>query len=263
MILVGKMDSVMVAALLGLEANALYTTAFYMATVIEIPKRAITSIASPLIATAFGKADMTEILTLYQKTSINQFIIGALLLVGVLINFPSIFQLMPKGDTYRAGEFVVVVIGIGKLLDMTFGPSSEIIGLSKYYWFNLVVISMLAITTVVSNYLLIPRLGINGAAYGSLIALVIYNVFKFAFIYWKLRIQPFTAATIKVTVITGVTFMIGYYLPRLSSVFPDIIYRSFIVTILYCALIFGSKVSPDINRLVQTVFSKARKILGR
>jgi O-antigen/teichoic acid export membrane protein len=258
MILVGKMDSVMVAAMLGLESNALYTTAFYMATVIEIPKRALSTIASPLIAKSFGKNDLNEILMLYRKTSINQFIIGALLLVGVLCNFSNIFDLMPKGDAFRSAQYVVVIVGFGKLIDMAFGPSSEIIGLSKHYWFNLVVITLLAATTITANYLLIPSMGINGAAFGSLIALVIYNVVKFAFIWFKLSLQPFSTATFKVMIITGLVLLIGLYLPKFSNALIDIAYRSTIVTIVYGSLILWSKSSDDVEKIFRMLLGKIR-----
>ena len=49
LIIIGKVDSIMVSGMLGLAANAIYTTAFYMATVIEVPKRALMQISMPLI----------------------------------------------------------------------------------------------------------------------------------------------------------------------------------------------------------------------
>ena len=55
LIIIGKVDSLMVAGLLGLAPVAIYTTAFYMATVIEIPKRAMTQVATPLISRGFEK----------------------------------------------------------------------------------------------------------------------------------------------------------------------------------------------------------------
>ncbi|MBL7866214.1 MAG: polysaccharide biosynthesis protein, partial [Cyclobacteriaceae bacterium] len=125
MIIIGKIDSLMVAGMIGLSANAVYTTAFYMATVIEIPRRALSQVAMPLIARAFERNDMAEIGNLYQKTALNQFIIGLLLLLGVAANLNNLFALMPNGAIYAGGLVVVVVVGGGKLADMFFGPSSE------------------------------------------------------------------------------------------------------------------------------------------
>ena len=50
-----------------------------MASLIEIPARSILQIVKPLLAKAWSEGDVTEIATLYRKTSINQMIIGLLL----------------------------------------------------------------------------------------------------------------------------------------------------------------------------------------
>ena len=249
MILIGKMDSIMVTGMLGLKAVAVYTTAFYMATVIEIPKRAITQTTATLIARAFEDSNLAEVSNLYRKTALNQFIIGSLLMIGIWANLENIFQFMPKGDEYRAGGLVVILVGLGKLIDMTFGPSSEIIGLSKHYWFNLVNVTALAIVIVICNYVLIPKYGINGAAYGSLFALFVYNAVKFIFIYVKLKMQPFTRETFYVLAISTLVVIMNLLLPRVSNIWLDAFYRSGIITIVFSVLIIASKSSQEVNTL--------------
>lgn len=251
MIIIGKIDSLMVSALIGLTANAVYTTSMYMGTVIEIPKRALTQVAMPLIARAFEKKDMKDIATIYQKTSINQFILGALFLIGIYINIDNIFALMPKKEIYETGKWVVIIIGLGKLADMVFGPSSEIIVLSKYYWFNIILITMLAGIVIASNNILIPIYGINGAAIGAAFALISFNLVKYFFILFKLKMQPFNADSLKVLVIIIVTLLLNLAIPKFSNVFIDIFIRSAAVTIVYGGLIFISKASPDGNAFLK------------
>lgn len=258
MVLIAKMDSIMVTGFLGLEANAIYTTAYYMATVIEIPKRAITQSAMPLLAQSFDNNNFEGVKRIYIKSSINQLIIGALLLIGVWANLNNIFALMPNGEVYKSGMMVVMIVGTAKLLDMAFGPSSEIIGLSKYYWFNLVVISFLSVLIVVTNYLLIPRYGITGAAYGSLVALTVYNSAKFIFIKVKLNIQPFIGNTLKVVLIAGATIILNQSLPVFSNVLFDLLFRSAIITIFYSAMILIGRCSEDANLL----FAKGLTLIG-
>ncbi len=250
MILIGKVDSIMVASLIGLEANAVYTTAFYMATVIEMPKRALSQLAMPLIARAFEKNDLKEIETLYTKTAINQFIIGALLLIGIWINLDTVFYFMPKKEAFEAGRWVVLFIGIGKLVDMLFGPSSEIIVLSKHYKFNIVLIVILAGIVIVSNNALIPAFGITGAAIGAALALIIFNSVKYIFIYVKFGLQPFTVNTVKVLVISLFTLLVNYLLPTLERPMLDFIFRSSIITLFFGGAVYFSNASEDGSRIV-------------
>lgn len=259
MILIGKVDSMMVSAMLGLASNAIYTTAFYMATVIEIPKRALSQITMPLISKAFEQNEIKEVASLYRKTSINQFIIGSLLFIGVWINLDNIFNLMPKGENFELGKWVVIIIGFGKLMDMLFGPSSEIIVLSKYYRFNIILIILLASMVIISNNMLIPRYGIEGAAWGSAFALITFNVIKYIYIYIKYRIQPFEWATLKVLAIGGVTLAINAILFKIDNTLIDIIIRSSVVTIVFSSLIIWSRASVDATGIFRKMISLVRK----
>ncbi|MBY0433319.1 MAG: polysaccharide biosynthesis C-terminal domain-containing protein [Cyclobacteriaceae bacterium] len=251
LIIIGKVDSLMVAGLLGLAPVAVYTTSFYMATVIEIPKRAMTQIASPLIARGFEKEDWAEVKKIYHKTALHQFILGSLLLLGIAANLSSIFVLMPKGEIYEAGTWVVIIVGAGKLVDMLFGPSSEIIVFSKYYSFNIVLIVMLAAMIITANNLLIPSYGIEGAAIGTALTLVVFNLIKFIFIWWKIRIQPFSTAFVKVVLISAVAWGAQYILPRIDSTILDIIIRSGVITAVFGALVYWTNVSPEGNELAR------------
>jgi O-antigen/teichoic acid export membrane protein len=247
MILIGKVDSIMVSGMLGLEANAIYTTAFYMATIIEIPRRALSQVAMPLIARAFEKNDLPDIQTIYRKTAINQFIIGALLLIGVYVNLDNIFSLMPRQEVYEAGKWVVIIVGIGKLVDMLFGPSSEIIVLSKYYAFNILLLTSLAIIVIVSNNMLIPIYGINGAAFGSALALITFNTLKYFFVWYKLKMQPFNWDSLKVLLIAAWMIGLNLLIPKIDMVVLDIAIRSAAIAIIFSVLIYYSQATPDGN----------------
>ncbi|CAN5475760.1 hypothetical protein BH09BAC3_BH09BAC3_34530 [soil metagenome] len=259
LIIIGKVDSLMVAGLLGLTPVAIYTTSYYMASVIDIPKRAMTQIASPLISRGLEKNDLLEIKNIYQKTALNQFILGSLLLIGISANLTSIFLLMPKGDLYEAGRWVVVIVGIGKLADMLFGPSSEIIVYSKYYRFNIVLIIILAVLIITTNNYLIPKYGIEGAALATALILIIFNLIKFIFIWIKMDLQPFSFAFIKIILIAAIAWFAQWIMPRLDMVLLDMIVRSAIITLVFGLFILWTNVSPDANNL----FRKAVGYLKR
>lgn len=256
MIVIGKVDSLMVAGLLGLTPVAVYTTSFYMATVIEIPKRAMTQVATPLISRGFEKNDMTDIRNIYHKTALNQFIIGTLLYIGIAANLDSIFYFMPKGEVYAAGKWVVLIVGAGKLVDMLFGPSSEIIVYSRYYTFNIVLIVILAVVIVTANNFLIPAYGINGAAAGAALAMVIFNAIKFVFIRNRLGLQPFTPAFLRVMAVGAIAWTGSLLMPSLSSVPLDIVVRSGLIAAVYAGLTYALKLSPEANAIVDRVLGR-------
>lgn len=251
-----QIDSIMISGALGLEATGVYTIAFFIGVVIEMPKRAITQISSAVLAQAFNKGDMAAVKKLYQQTSINQMIIGSLLLIGIWANLDSIYSFIPNNEAYLNGFNVVLFIALGKLSDMVFGTNGEIVVMSKYYRFNVLAVSLLAVLTIALNLILIPKYGIEGAAIASFISMLIFNLLKFTFVWSKFRIQPFTISSLKFVMIAGLTLAINYFIPTIENIYLDIIIRSSVITISLLALTYILKVSNEINGLLDSRLKK-------
>ena len=255
-LIIGKIDSIMVTGMLGLTETAIYTTAFYIAVLIELPKRATAQIGMPIISRAFKENNQEEIKEIYAKSSLNNLILGALIFIGLWINLDNIFTLIPKTEVYSLGKMVVLIVGAGKLIDIAAGLNGEIIVMSKYYKVNVYFVVALAIFTVGANYILIPVYGLSGAAIGSAFALLFFNLAKFIFLYSKLKLQPFSVNTIKVILLGAVILLIGLWLPQLDNVYYDIFYRSVIVSVIYSIAIYLLKPSKDIDNLINKAIGR-------
>jgi O-antigen/teichoic acid export membrane protein len=253
-----QIDSIMVSGQLGLEATGIYTIAFFIGIVIEMPRRSIAQISSALIAQAFEKEDIPAVNKLYKQTAINQMIIGSLLLIGIWANLENLYSFIPNGQLYISGINVVLFIGLGKLSDMAFGTNGEIIVMSKHYKFNVIAVAILAFLTIGLNLILIPKYGIEGAAIASFLAMLIFNISKFLFVWIKFKIQPFSINTLKFLAIVGVVLFGNRLLPPLENVFFDILVRSIAITILFAILTLGLKVSVEVNGLFKKLITKFR-----
>lgn len=254
-----QIDSIMVSGALGLDATGIYTVAFFIGVVIEMPKRSITQISAPLISQAFEKNDMPAVEKLYKQTSINQMIIGSLLLIGIWANLESLYSFIPNGEIYIQGINVVLFIGLGKLSDMIFGTNGEIIVMSKHYKFNVVAVGILAILTIVLNLLLIPKYGIEGAAIASFLAMLTFNLSKFLFVWVKFKIQPFSMGSIKLLAIIGLVLWVNQWIPTLELTLLDILIRSTVISVLLVGLTIGLKVSEEVNSLVFGFVNRFKK----
>ncbi|MDN3203379.1 lipopolysaccharide biosynthesis protein [Algoriphagus sediminis] len=199
--LIMKIDSIMVTSMISLEANAIYTIAFSMALVIELPRRAISQVVMPVIAEHFNKKEHKEIDTLYKQVANRQFYVCLLLFALLVNNLNSIYFFIPNREVYEAGRNVVLLIGFGKLIDAVFSSNSEILVFSKYYKFNLVLTVLMSILIILFNYLLIPIYGIEGAAVASVAVILLFNLVKFIFLKVKLNFSPFTDETFRILVV--------------------------------------------------------------
>lgn len=196
--LILKIDSVMISSMLSLEANAIYSIAFYMALVIELPRRAISQVAMPLIAEHFAQQRIQEINLLYRQLSNRQLYICLLLFALTWANIDSIYHFVPNREIYQTGKWVVLIIALGKLVDVAFSLNSEILVFSTYYRFNLILTVSMSILLIAANYFLLPILGIEGAAVGSATVMLAYNLVKYGYLKWRLNLDPFSLETLKI-----------------------------------------------------------------
>ena len=250
----------MVTSMLGTHATGVYATAFYMAVVIEVPRRLVTQISAPLLAQHLEAGKSLQVSELYAKSSLNLFIIGFLFFIGLWANLDNIYFYIPNRSIYEAGKWVVVIIGLGKLIDMSFGLNGEIIILSKYYRINIVLTGFLAMITIIANWILIPIYGFNGAAIGTTLSLILFNLVKFLFVKSKFQMQPFRVNHFKLLVIGGAILFIALAVPAMDQRWLDIVIRSGLITFVYLGLVLGLKISDEITQTVQDAWMRVKSI---
>ncbi len=248
--IVTKVDAFMISSMIGLGSTGIYTISYFMTSIIEIPSRATLQISAPFVSESLEKNDIPRLKDLYVRYSSNQAIIGGLLLILLWANINSIFELMPNGDLYEAGKYVVLFVGLGKLIDVTTGINNLILIYSKYHRYLILFVLTLGIITVSGNLILIPILGITGAAIASLSSYFLINTIVVLFIYRKLRIQPFNLNSLKIFLLISLAFLINYVLPNLDNWFLDSFYRSLILLVIFVGFTYYYKLSEDLNSLV-------------
>lgn len=242
--LIMKIDSLMVSSMIGLDANAIYTIAFSIAIVIELPKRAISQVAMPLVADHFANNDLPAIQKLYKEIATHQFLICLLLFLGIWSNIDSLYHFVPNKAIYEAGKWVVLWIGLSKLVDILFSINSEIIVFSKYYIFNITATFIMSIAVIGFNLLLIPQYGIEGAAFASFLAMLLYNVIKYLHIKIRMDFDPFSWDIGKLFVLGCVVYIAQFYLfGEFEKGTVDILVRSAFITISYLAGIYGLRIA--------------------
>lgn len=248
---VSRLDMLMIGVLLDLEQVAFYTLAFYIGSVIKVPGKSIVSISVPLLAKAWDEKDFKQIQTIYSKSSINQLIVGGLFFLCVWINIDAIFSILPEKFSY--GKWVVMYIGLAQLFNVAAGLNGSIIVNSKYYKYDLVTNILLVVLTIISNYLLIPKYGINGAAMATAFSVFLFNLIRLILIKVKMGLQPFSLKTLYTVLILFAVYGISIYLPLSGNLYLDIVWKTFVVLAIFIPLLLNLELSEDINKVVNDV----------
>jgi O-antigen/teichoic acid export membrane protein len=258
-IAVSNLDILMVGGYLGESSAGFYAIAFFIGTFITIPERSISKISYPIIAQAFKDQDYDKIRSLYQKTALNQLIIGGLIYIGIWANSHTMIHLLPEG--FEEARYVVVLIGAAKLIDMSTGANGIILLNSPWYRVDLLTNVMLVVLTLITNALLIPLYGLTGAALATFITIVIYNSVKFSFIWWKMHLQPFQWSALYVFGAAGLSFALAQAIPIIEPLWLDLLLRSSVITLLYGGLMVGFRVSEDVDKIRHLVVAKLKELL--
>jgi O-antigen/teichoic acid export membrane protein len=255
-IVIINIDSLMLSAYSGLGSAGIYTIAFFIATFIEIPKKSLSQVLIPLVSEANKNNDISKLEELYKKSSLTQLIIGGLIFILIWCNIANIFKLIPHGDIYSEGRWVVFFIGLGKIFDMATGINQEIVGTSKYYKYDLIYYPFIGIIAIGANMWLIPRFGMTGAAIAAALSVFLFNTIRFLFILIVFKIQPFSFNIVKVLIIGLIVFLLSYFLHPFTNLIIDLSVRSLLIIIAFTGLILLSKASEDINLIFNKTFKK-------
>jgi len=247
-VLLLDIDKFMLGEFIEIENVAYYGVAIYIATVIGVPARAMYQITNPITAEYLNKNQLKNLKDLYQKSSLNLFIISGLIFLLIILNINELYRVIPQ--EFSGGLLVVFMIGMVKLYDNLLGNNNAILFNSDYYRVVLILGVILAILTVILNIVFIPRYGINGAAFATFLAVLLYNSAKLVFVSYKFKMQPFTSATAKTFVLMLVLIAAFYFWEFPFHPILNITFKSVIVGLVYLIAVYKFELSSEISKVI-------------
>ena len=240
-----EIDKVMLNQFISIENVAYYGVSVYIATVIIVPSRAMHQITYPLTAELLNTNNAAGLDKLYKKTSLTLFIASGILFVLIILNLNDLYLMLP--ENYRNGFTIVFLIGLAKVMDSLLGNINSILYNSRYYKTVLVFGVCLAALTILLNYILIPKMGLEGAALASFVSIFIFNLVKLVFVKMKFGILPFTSATFKVF---STLVLLAVLFDLLQFQFHPIIniaLKSLLIVVMYVGILYRFNISEDVT----------------
>ena len=258
---INKIDFVMVSHMKSLDYTAIYTVAFYLASFIEIPRRSMSQILTPIISEHIKNSNFKELSNLYKRSSITQIFMGTFLFFAIWLNLDTFYEIMPKGEIYRMGKYVVLIIGIGKLIDLSTGAASPIIATSKFYPVAFISFVLGAVIGIAGNVILIPIYGINGAAIATSLTFLMIMLLVTLVIKKYFKMIPYTKNHLKLLLISLLFFAIPFFGDWFYNPILDSIVKSTLLLPFFFATLLKYKISVDINQQ-SLAFVQKFKFLG-
>ena len=246
-------DKYMIPQKQAISQTAYYAVAVFIATVVEIPGRAMFQIINPLVAKALNEENFIELKNLYSQSSENLLIVCGLFFLLINLNIDSFYMLL-NNQEYSNASLVVLIISSAKLIQMSFGCGPAILATSKFYKITLPFSIAMAVSVYFLNDYLIDLYGINGAAISTFIVLLIFTVLKIIYIRYKVKLQPFNFNSIKIFTSILLIYFFNSYINLELSPLIEIIIRSIIILMTYVLIIYFFGVSKKMKDLLNTNF---------
>ncbi len=248
-LIVNKIDFLMISSMRSLADTAIYSIGFYLAMLMDIPKRTLLQISAPIIAQHVKDENTVELQDIYKKITLNQVVAGTLLFYFIWINIDNLYQIMPRGDYYSMGKWVFFTLGLARILEASGAGAGAVIVNSKFYPLTLLSFGVSAVVAITANYFLIPIMGIQGAALATLFtvalsqALVVYIVFR------KTGMNPYSKT--KVTLLLAFAIMLiptafgkWFYNPILDG-----LVRTLVLGGGFFYIVYAFRISDEMNQL--------------
>lgn len=240
-------NSIMIGEFMGMEENGIYAVLYALISLISIPQLGLFNVSAPIISKTLADGDMTELDRFHKKTSLTLYFLGAVLFSCIMIGFPYLTHFMPNnGVMLREYEPVVWIWGSAVLIDLATGFNGNIISLSKYYKFNIIVMLLLAGLTVGLNLYFLKNtdLKLIGIALSTAISLTTYNVIKILFNYFMFKVSPLSIEMIFVSIICTLAITVAIVLPTFSNNLINLIYKPAVVLVLIYIGNYFTKIFP-------------------
>jgi O-antigen/teichoic acid export membrane protein len=205
-IVIQRLDIVLVGILRGPADAAIYTAATRFLVAGQLGNAAISMAAQPQLTRLFAVHDRAAVNEVYQATTSWLIVLTWPLYLLAIVFGPSVLAIF--GRSYHAGSAVMVILASTMLLATACGQVDMVLitaGKSSWSLYN--GLSAMAVN-IVADLILIPRMGIIGAAIGWAAAIAVSNLVPLVQVAAAARVHPFGRGTAAACALTAVSFAV-------------------------------------------------------
>lgn len=265
-------SQLLVSGTMGLAWAGVYAIALAISSIIEIPYRSLGAISRPHVSEAMSNNDIAKANFLCKNVALHQLLVGSFLFFAIWVNIDLLFELLPNGEDYVAGKWVVFILGLSKLLNSVLNIGTTVLSYSKYYYMSLGFTLLLTFLVIFLNVKLIPVIGIEGSALSTLSSYLVYYLLLLWVVNRKTKVNPFSKKELLVLAIVLVMFAVNtlwcsFVTPMLESWCSNMllahlldgVVRTILLLSAGALTVYKLKVSEQVNEIADSFISRFRR----
>jgi O-antigen/teichoic acid export membrane protein len=261
-VMVNRLDILLVGALASGFAAGVYAAVSRLITTGGFVQRAMILAMGPQISTLLARNEHERANALYQAATCWLILVSFPFFLMLAIFAPVVLEVF--GSEFEAGRTAVVILALAMLVNMATGPATTILLMAGRSSWNLANAAISAAINIGLNVILIPRLGITGAAVAWAASIVVQNVLPVGQIWRSLRLHPFGMASLAAAVSAGVCFaLIGLVVRSAWGPVPAALGTSTAVALpVYLAAAWSLRETLSLHVLASALRVRRRRPVG-
>lgn len=188
-------DALLLGILESTEAVGVYTAATRWLIVGNFAGNAVALAFGPQISAVLAREGADGARRLFQAATAWLILLAWPAYLTAMVFAP--YLVTAFGDGFGAGASVIAITGVGFLLASAAGPIDMLLLMAGRSRLSLINTGLALATNIGANLILIPHLGIQGAALAWTISLAVANGLPAAQMWMLMRIQPFGARSLR------------------------------------------------------------------
>ncbi len=173
-LILGFIDIIILGIFKTSSEVGIYSVVVKLSLIVVMSLAAINVVAAPKFAEFWSKGDKKGLTKIAQQSTKIVFWFSLPVLLVFLV-FPS-YILKIFGAEFETGAMALIMLAFGQFMNAISGSVGYILDMTGFqlYVQNITIASI--ITNIVLNLLLVPKYSINGAAFASMVTLILWNL---------------------------------------------------------------------------------------
>jgi O-antigen/teichoic acid export membrane protein len=254
----GSIDALVLASIVNLKSVGIFGFAAYLVVLMQAPLRSIIAVTIPILSRAWKQRDHKEISRIYKRSSINLLCFALMVFFCIWLNYSHAISFFGINPEYHEAKTVFIVLGLTAIIEMGTGVSSQIIGTSSHWRFELWTSLLLTILIIPLSYFLTVEFGLIGPAIANLISFSVYNAIRYYYLWKTFSLQPFSQKTAEAIMIASLLYGLIYFLLNDFEGLPALLFRSILFVLAFVIAIYYRNISPDLKPVLNSFMRRVK-----
>lgn len=181
-------DVILIGFFLGTAEVGIYTAAVTVVLLLDFSLNAVNTVVAPIFSGLYSQGKIGELQQVVQLTARGVTTYAIVASILIFIGGKTLLGLF--GPEFIAAYEALLILMAGRFVNSFAGSVGFLMTTSGHEHIATRILTLSAVTSIVLNFLLIPALGIVGAALANSIAMITWNVLMYINVKRRLGIDP-------------------------------------------------------------------------